>query len=89
MSSVLVGDDEGGPPLISQTIVTLLSLTTHVNIAGDPRHVITLVGLVVKIADSGEDIRGHGDRHVLTSNLPRWLRESRHTTVVYNSILLE
>ena len=56
--------------MISQTIV-LSSLTTHVNTAGDPRHVVTLVGLVVKIADPGEDIRGHEDRHVLISNLPR------------------
>ena len=88
MSSVLGGCAEGGPPLISQVIV-LVSLMIHVNIAGDSRHVVTLVGLVVKTADPGEDIRGHGDRHVLTSNLPRWLRESRHTTVVYNCISLE
>ena len=64
MSSVLRGDGEGGCPLISQAIV-LVSLMTHVNTAGDPRHVVTLVGLVVKIADPGEDIRGHGDRHTV------------------------
>ena len=87
VSSVLRGCGKGGTPLTRQTIV-LVSLMTHVNTAGDPRHVVTLVGLVVKIVDPGEDIRGHGDRHVLTSNLPRWMRESRHTTV-YNSISLE
>ena len=76
--------------MISQAIVLVL-LMIHVNIAvaGDPRHVVTLVGLVVKIADPGEDIRGHGDRHVLISSLPRWLRESRHTTAVYHCIYLE
>ena len=36
----------------------VVSLITHVNTAGDPRHVVTLVGLVVKIADPEEDIRG-------------------------------
>ena len=57
MSGVLVGDDEGDDPLINQFIVTV-SLITHVNTAGDPRHVVTLVGLVVKIADPEVDIRG-------------------------------
>ena len=88
MSVVLGGCDKGGTPLICQAIV-MFSLMTHVNTAGDPRHVVTLVGLVVKIADPGEDIRGHGDRHVFTSNLPRWLRKSRHRTTVYPCILLE
>ena len=88
MSVVLGGGDKSCCPLISQFIV-LVSLMTHVNTAGDPRHVVTLVGLVVKIADPEEDIRGHGDRHVLTSNLPRWMRKSGHTTVVYHCISLE
>ena len=88
VSDVLLGCTRGGSPLISH-VIEVVSLMTHVNIAGDPRHVVTLVGLVVKIADPGEDTRGHGDRRVLTSNLPRWLRESRHTTVVYSSISLE
>ena len=81
MRNILKGCDKSDCPFNIQ-FIGISSLMTHVNIAGDPRHVVTLVGLVVKIADPGEDIRGHGDRHVLTSNLPRWLRESRHTTVV-------
>ena len=88
VSRILGGCDTGGSPLIAQ-LIGVVSLMTHVNTAGDPRHVVTLVGLVVKIADPGEDIRGHGDIYVLTSNLPRWLRESRHKTLECHCILLE
>ena len=56
MSAVL-GGDISGCPLIFQPIF-VVSLITHVNTAGDLRHVVTLVGLVVKIADPEEDIRG-------------------------------
>ena len=49
MSGVLGGCGEYCSPLISQAIANV-SLITHVNTAGDPRHVVTLVGLVVKIA---------------------------------------
>ena len=68
MSSVLGGCGKGGSPLISQAIGKL-SLLAQVNTAGDPRHVVTLVGLVVKIADSEGDIGDYGDRLVLTSDL--------------------
>ena len=57
MSGVLGGCDESTCPLISQ-FITVVSSITQVNTAGDPRHVVTLVGLVVKIADPEEDIRG-------------------------------
>ena len=57
MSGILGGCDENDCPLIRQ-FIAMFSLFTHVNTAGDPRHVVTLVGLVVKIADPEEDIRG-------------------------------
>ena len=39
-------------PLISQSIdICDDSLITHVNTAGDPRHVVTLLGWMVKIAE--------------------------------------
>ena len=41
------GANAPGVPLISQPI----SVITHVNTAGDPRHVVTLVGLMMKIAE--------------------------------------
>ena len=50
MSGVLGGCAKGCCPLINQFIV-FVSLITQVNIAGDPRHVVTLVRLGVKIAD--------------------------------------
>ena len=44
------GAGRGGVPLISQFIGSD-SVITHVNTAGDPRHVVTLVGFMVKIAE--------------------------------------
>lgn len=43
-------DDRGCVPFISQFIASD-SLIPHVNIAGDARHVVTLVGLMIKLAD--------------------------------------
>ena len=42
----MAGGDRGCVPLISQSIGSD-SVITHVNAAGDPRHVVTLVGLMV------------------------------------------
>ena len=44
----MAGGDKGCVPLISQSIGSD-SVITHVNTAGDPRHVVTLVILMVKI----------------------------------------
>ena len=46
----MAGGDWVGVPLISQSIGSD-SFITHVNTAGDPGHVATLVGLMVKIAE--------------------------------------
>ena len=43
---VVGGAGRGGVPLISQFIGSD-SVITHVNTAGDPGHVVTLVGLMV------------------------------------------
>ena len=63
MSGVLGGCAKGCCPLINQFIV-FVSLITQVNTAGDPRHVVTLVGLVMKAADPEEDIRGKRGTHL-------------------------
>ena len=42
--------DRGCVPLISQSIGSD-SVITHVNTVGDPRHVVTLVGLMMMIAE--------------------------------------
>ena len=44
------GAGRGCVPLISQSNGSD-SVITHVNTEGDPRHVVTLVGLMVKIAE--------------------------------------
>ena len=58
MNGVLEGCDERTSPSILHSIARF-ALITHVNTAGDPRHVITLVGLVVKTADTEEDTYVH------------------------------
>ena len=50
MRGVVGGAGRGGVPLISQFIGSD-SVITHVNTVGDSRHVVTLVGLMVKIAE--------------------------------------
>ena len=54
---MLRGCDGSDVSLISQ-FISAVSLLTQVNTAGDPRHVVTLVGMMVKTADPEEDIRG-------------------------------
>lgn len=54
--STLGGTGDGVFPFNCHAIVNV-SLMTHVNTADDPRHVVTLVGLVVKIADPREHER--------------------------------
>ena len=53
MNGVLGGCEESTSPLINQ-LIAIVSLITQVNTAGDPRHVVTLVELVVKTADPDE-----------------------------------
>ena len=53
-SSALGGeqtDEAESLPLINQ-IIAVVSLVPHVNTAGDPRHVVTLVGCLTKTADT-------------------------------------
>ena len=83
MIGVLGGCDESTSPFIHQPIA-IVSLILQVNTAGDPRHVVTLVGLVVKIADPEEDIKGKSGTHLLCG-LPRWLTKSGYK---YSHMLL-